>query len=122
MKALISVSDKTGIVEFAKELAAIGIEIISTGGTYKKLKEEGIKAIEISELTGFPECFSFFHSLEKHVPKVWPLLSFFGKSTASGKTGGRTQRPPSHASPAGMSVLIPSPSPRRFPAQFPSSA
>ena len=56
MKALISVSDKTGIVEFAKELAAIGIEIISTGGTYKKLKEEGIKAIEISELTGFPEC------------------------------------------------------------------
>lgn len=56
MKALISVSDKTGIVEFAKELESIGVEIISTGGTYKKLKEEGIKAIEISELTGFPEC------------------------------------------------------------------
>ena len=56
MKALISVSDKTGIVEFAKELEAIGVEIISTGGTYKKLKEEGVKAIEISELTGFPEC------------------------------------------------------------------
>ena len=56
MKALISVSDKTGIVEFAKELESMGIEIISTGGTYKKLKEEGLKAIEISELTGFPEC------------------------------------------------------------------
>ena len=56
MKALISVSDKTGIVEFAKELEVIGVEIISTGGTYKKLKEEGVKAIEISELTGFPEC------------------------------------------------------------------
>jgi phosphoribosylaminoimidazolecarboxamide formyltransferase/IMP cyclohydrolase len=56
MKALISVSDKTGIIEFAKELENIGIEIISTGGTYKKLKEEGIQAIEISELTGFPEC------------------------------------------------------------------
>lgn len=56
MKALISVSDKTGIVEFAKELASLGIEIISTGGTYKKLKEEGVNAIEISELTGFPEC------------------------------------------------------------------
>ena len=56
MKALISVSDKTGIVEFAKELESMGIEIISTGGTYKKLKEEGIKTIEISELTGFPEC------------------------------------------------------------------
>ena len=56
MKALISVSDKTGIVEFAKELEELGIEIISTGGTYKKLKEEGVKAIEISDLTGFPEC------------------------------------------------------------------
>lgn len=56
MKALISVSDKTGIVEFAKELEKCGIEIISTGGTYKKLKEEGVNAIEISELTGFPEC------------------------------------------------------------------
>ena len=56
MRALISVSDKTGIVEFAKELEALGIEIISTGGTYKKLKEENVKAIEISELTGFPEC------------------------------------------------------------------
>lgn len=56
MRALISVSDKTGIVEFAKELAALGIEIISTGGTYKKLKDEGVNAMEISELTGFPEC------------------------------------------------------------------
>lgn len=56
MKALISVSDKTGIVDFAKELESMGVEIISTGGTYKKLIEEGVKAIEISELTGFPEC------------------------------------------------------------------
>ena len=56
MKALISVSDKTGIVEFAKELENCGVEIISTGGTYKKLKENGVNAIEISELTGFPEC------------------------------------------------------------------
>lgn len=56
MRALISVSDKTGIVEFAKELVSLGVEIISTGGTYSKLKEAGISAIEISELTGFPEC------------------------------------------------------------------
>lgn len=56
MRALISVSDKTGIVELAKELTSLGVEIISTGGTYKKLQEEGIAAIEISELTGFPEC------------------------------------------------------------------
>ena len=52
MRALISVSDKTGVVELAKELEALGIELISTGGTYKKLAE----AMEISELTGFPEC------------------------------------------------------------------
>ena len=44
MKALISVSDKTGIVEFAKRLQAQGIEIVSTGGTYQKLKEEGYGA------------------------------------------------------------------------------
>lgn len=56
MRALISVSDKTGIVEFAQELTKLGIEIISTGGTYGKLREAGIRAIEISELTGFPEC------------------------------------------------------------------
>ncbi len=56
MKALISVSNKNGIVKFAKELEKMGVEIISTGGTYKKLKEEGIQAVEISELTGFPEC------------------------------------------------------------------
>jgi len=56
MRALVSVSDKTGIVEFAKELVGLGVEIISTGGTYSKLKAEGIPAMEISELTGFPEC------------------------------------------------------------------
>jgi len=56
MRALISVSDKTGIVEFAEELVSLGIEIISTGGTYNKLKEAGVPAIEISEITGFPEC------------------------------------------------------------------
>ncbi len=56
MRALISVSDKTGIVELAKDLKSLGVEIISTGGTYNKLRDEGIEAIEISELTGFPEC------------------------------------------------------------------
>ena len=44
MNALISVSDKTGIVEFAKELEKLGIKIISTGGTYKKLKDENVNA------------------------------------------------------------------------------
>jgi phosphoribosylaminoimidazolecarboxamide formyltransferase/IMP cyclohydrolase len=54
-RALISVSDKTGIVEFARELAALKIEILSTGGTYKLLKENTIAVKEVSEYTGFPE-------------------------------------------------------------------
>ncbi len=57
MRALISVSDKTGVVDFAKGLVALGWEIISTGGTYKILKENGIDAVEIDEVTKFPECF-----------------------------------------------------------------
>ena len=48
MRALISVSDKTGIVEFARSLAELGIELISTGGTYKILKENGVSVMEIS--------------------------------------------------------------------------
>lgn len=54
-RALISVSDKTGIVEFAQALANIGVEILSTGGTFSLLKSEGIAATEISDYTGFPE-------------------------------------------------------------------
>ena len=56
-RALISVFDKTGIIEFAKALDTLGWEIISTGGTSKALKEAGIKVMEISDLTQFPECF-----------------------------------------------------------------
>lgn len=57
MRALISVSDKTGIIEFAQGLAALGWEIVSTGGTFKQLQDAGIKAVEISEVTKFPEMF-----------------------------------------------------------------
>ena len=55
-RALISVSDKTGIVDFAKKLTAKGVEIISTGGTAKTLSDAGLKVINISDITGFPEC------------------------------------------------------------------
>ena len=55
-KALISVSDKTGIVELAKNLIEFGYEIISTGGTLKVLNQSGVKAVDISSVTGFPEC------------------------------------------------------------------
>ncbi|ASM38897.1 MAG: bifunctional phosphoribosylaminoimidazolecarboxamide formyltransferase/IMP cyclohydrolase [Campylobacter sputorum] len=57
MRALLSVSDKDGIVEFAKELENLGYEILSTGGTYKLLKENGIKAVEVSDFTKSPEMF-----------------------------------------------------------------
>ena len=54
-RALISVSDKSGIVEFATALAGYGIELISTGGTKKALSEAGLAVLDISDLTGFPE-------------------------------------------------------------------
>ena len=55
MRALISVSDKTGIQEFAKELVNFGYEIISTGGTANVLKNAGLEVITIDQVTGFPE-------------------------------------------------------------------
>jgi phosphoribosylaminoimidazolecarboxamide formyltransferase / IMP cyclohydrolase len=55
-RALISVYDKTGIVDFARELDKMGIEIVSTGGTYETLKKAGIESVKhVSEVTGFPE-------------------------------------------------------------------
>jgi phosphoribosylaminoimidazolecarboxamide formyltransferase/IMP cyclohydrolase len=54
-RALISVSDKAGVVEFAQSLSDRGVEILSTGGTYKLLKEQGVPAVEVSDYTGFPE-------------------------------------------------------------------
>jgi phosphoribosylaminoimidazolecarboxamide formyltransferase/IMP cyclohydrolase len=55
MNALISVSDKTGIVEFAKSLHALGIKLLSTGGTAKLLADQGLPVTEVAALTGFPE-------------------------------------------------------------------
>jgi phosphoribosylaminoimidazolecarboxamide formyltransferase/IMP cyclohydrolase len=54
-RALLSVSDKTGIVELARELRGFGVEIISTGGTATALREAGVEVMEISDVTGFPE-------------------------------------------------------------------
>jgi len=55
LSALISVSDKTGIVEFAKDLHALGIKLLSTGGTAKLLAEQGLPVTEVAQVTGFPE-------------------------------------------------------------------
>jgi len=54
-RAILSVTDKTGLVDFARELSGLGIELISTGGTAKLLRDSGIAVKDISELTGFPE-------------------------------------------------------------------
>jgi phosphoribosylaminoimidazolecarboxamide formyltransferase/IMP cyclohydrolase len=55
-RAIISVYDKTGAVDFAKGLCKHGFEIVSTGGTAKALKEAGVEVLEVSQVTGFPEC------------------------------------------------------------------
>lgn len=55
-RAIISLTDKTGVVEFARGLAALGYEIISTGGTARVLAEAGIAVVGVSDITGFPEC------------------------------------------------------------------
>src|SRR3989339_1061771 len=67
-RALISVSDKTGIVDFAKELRKLNIELISTGGTYKILSESGILVTNISDVTQFSEC------LDGRLKTLHPLI------------------------------------------------
>ena len=54
-RALLSVSDKTGIVALGQALTKMGIEILSTGGTFRLLKEQGVPVISVSDVTGFPE-------------------------------------------------------------------
>jgi len=54
-RALISLTDKSGIEDFARQLEDLGIEILSTGGTAKKMRENGIAVKDVSEFTGFPE-------------------------------------------------------------------
>src|SRR6195952_68544 len=55
MQALLSVSDKTGVLEFARSLSALGIKLLSTGGTAKLLADAGLAVTEVAEHTGFPE-------------------------------------------------------------------
>lgn len=67
-RALISVSDKSGIIEFAQGLIANGVEILSTGGTYRLLQENGLPVTEVSEHTGFPEM------MDGRVKTLHPLI------------------------------------------------
>src|SRR5580698_1358668 len=54
-RALLSVTDKTGLVEFARSLSGFGVDLVSTGGTAKALREAGLPVRDVSDLTGFPE-------------------------------------------------------------------
>ena len=67
-RALISVSDKTGVTDFAKQLSELGYEIVSTGGTQKAIAEAGIPVVNISDVTGFPEC------LDGRVKTLHPMV------------------------------------------------
>jgi len=67
-RAIISVSDKTGVVEFARGLVKLGYEIVSTGGTAKVLTQAGVENIEVSQVTGFPEC------LDGRVKTLHPMI------------------------------------------------
>jgi phosphoribosylaminoimidazolecarboxamide formyltransferase/IMP cyclohydrolase len=67
-RALISLTDKSGIEDFAKALTELGIEILSTGGTAKKLRENGVPVKDVSEFTGFPEM------LDGRVKTLHPLV------------------------------------------------
>lgn len=67
-RAILSVSDKTGIAEFARELTALGFEVLSTGGTSKALSDAGISVTNVSDITGFPEC------LDGRVKTLHPMI------------------------------------------------
>ncbi len=67
-RALISLSDKTGILDFAKGLEALGYEILSTGGTAKLLRDNGVAVTNVSDVTGFPEC------LDGRVKTLHPMI------------------------------------------------
>ncbi|MEK7220451.1 MAG: bifunctional phosphoribosylaminoimidazolecarboxamide formyltransferase/IMP cyclohydrolase, partial [candidate division NC10 bacterium] len=54
-RALLSVSDKTGLIPFAAGLAGLGVDLISTGGTARALREAGLRVTDVAEITGFPE-------------------------------------------------------------------
>ena len=73
-RAILSVTDKTGLVDFARRLAGLGVELISTGGTAKLLRDSGISVKDISELTGFPEMLDGRVWLRTAAP--WPSTAF----------------------------------------------
>ena len=71
-QALLSVSDKVGIVDFARGLVSKGYHILSTGGTAKLLAKEGVEVEEVADYTGFPEMLD--GRVKTLNPKIWPVV------------------------------------------------
>src|SRR6266699_3705361 len=69
MRVLISVTDKTGVADFARGLSALGADLISTGGTARLLRESGIPVRDVSDVTGFPEM------LDGRVKTMHPMIT-----------------------------------------------
>ena len=107
-RALLSVTDKTGLVEFAKVLAGFGVELVSTGGTARALREAGLSVKDISELTGFPEM------LDGRVKTLHPR-STADCSTFAAIRSMRLPLPPMASSPSTWSSSISTPLKRQPP-------
>ncbi len=90
--ALISVSDKTGLIPFAQVLAQAGVEIISTGGTAKTLRDAGLAVKDISEHTGFPEMLD--GRVKTLHPKVHGVLLFIRGNESHEAAGKQPGIPP----------------------------
>ena len=80
-QALLSVSDKTGVVEFARELAALGYHLLSTGGTAKLIAQAGIEVQEVADYTGFPEMLD--GRVKTLNPKIQDPRGYFGSPPRS---------------------------------------
>ncbi len=100
-RALISVFDKTGVTDFARELGSLGVEIVSTGGTARLLRDAGVKVRDVSDLTGWPEMLG--GRVKTLHPKVHGGILFQRGKEQDRKQGGRrhgigTDRPRSRES------------------------
>jgi phosphoribosylaminoimidazolecarboxamide formyltransferase/IMP cyclohydrolase len=94
MKALISVSDKTGVVELAQALHGLGVGLLSTGGTARLLQEAGLPVTEVAEMTGFPEM------LDGRVKTLHPRVHG-GPARSAGAHAGAAGARHRHHRPAG---------------------
>ena len=102
-RAILSVTDKTGLVEFARRLAAMGVELVSTGGTAKLLRDSGIAVKDISELTGFPEMLD--GRVKTLHPKVHGGILHIREQCGASR-GGRRARHRAHRHGGGESLRL----------------